>query len=237
MAFPRLSTCLPDDKRHNFYDGFHKALRLGHCRMLASLGSHDFSDMQRSRGLLAELRQFITLGRLHLAVEDSAIHAALEARRRGAGAAARQEHAGHNEALSELESLIRSVEVATTARRSIAGHALYRCYALFAAADMSQMNDEETKLLGLLHQLFSDEELTAMEARMLQDIPADALISFISLMMPAQSLAERVEFLKGLRHLLGKAEFANIVHKGVVPALDDVQARDTLAALGLPQAA
>ncbi len=37
VALSRLSTCLPHEERHNFYDSFHKALRLGHCRMLAAL--------------------------------------------------------------------------------------------------------------------------------------------------------------------------------------------------------
>ncbi len=236
LPYPRLSTCLPHEERHNFYDAFHKALRLGHCRMLSALGAEDFSDAARSRALMNELRRLIALNRLHLELEDMEVHAALEARRPGAGQAALQDDAGHVQALAELESLIRSVEVATQARRSIAAQALYRCYALFAAADMSHMNEEETKLLGLLHQLFSDAELQAIEERMLRAISLPDMIAFVGMMMPAQSLRQRVEALEKLRGVMSEADFREVV-KGVEDALDACQCRETLQAIGVLQAA
>lgn len=237
VPYPRLSTCLPHEERHNFYDAFHKALRLGHCRMLTALGAEDFSDAARNGALLSELRRLIVLNRLHLELEDREIHPALEARRPGAGQAAMHDAAGHAQALAELESLIRSVEVATQARRSIAGHALYRCYALFAAADMSHMNEEETKLLGLLHQLFSDAELQAIEGRMLRAIPLQDIISFVGMMMPAQCLRQRVAALEKLRSVVTAAEFRDLLKGGVKAALDECQCRETLQAIGALQAA
>lgn len=237
LPYPRLSTFLPVEGRHDFYNAFHKALRLGHCRLLAALGSHDFSDVARSRALMDELTGFIALNRLHLDLENSEIHTALEERKPGSGAAATDAHAGHGQALAELESLIRSVDVATKARRNIAGNALYRCYALFAAADMSHMNDEETKLLSFLHQQFSDAELEAIETRMLRAIPIDAMISYVALMMPAQSLQQRIEALAKFRALLSEAEFTDLVRSGVAAALDERQCRETLQAIGVPQAA
>lgn len=236
LPYPRLCTCLTHEERHNFYDALHKALRLGHCRMLAALGAEDFSDTARSRELLNQLRQLIALHRQHLQLEDREVHAALEARRPGAGQAAMQDDAGHAQALAELESLIRSVEVATQARRGIAGQALYRCYALFAAADMSHMNEEETRLLSLLHQLFSDAELIEMEARMLRAIPFAEMRSLVGLMMPALNLRQRIETLERLRSAVSDAEFREIV-KSLEEALDASQSLETLRALRELQAA
>ncbi len=82
----RIATNGPDETRYNFYHGIHKALRLGHCRMLAALGANDFTHEDKTKALLSELRGLMILAKSHLEGENREIHAALEQRAPGASA-------------------------------------------------------------------------------------------------------------------------------------------------------
>ena len=117
------------------------------CYPISAL--RDFSDDAGTRELMKRLESLIALSRAHLDAETREISTALDVRYPSPAPVRSDDTAGHRHALAELESLIRSVNVATPARRNIAGHALYRCFALFAAADIEHMNSEETEVLIL----------------------------------------------------------------------------------------
>lgn len=202
VSFPRFAACLPDPNRYNVFNNTHKALRLGHCRMLSELGSHDFSDEAQTRSLMKKLRDQISLCLSHLQVEVREIRAALAARGPAPTLKSTGEYAGREQALAELQSLIRAVEVATPARRHGVGQSLYQRYALFAAADMAQMHDEETELLSELQSAFSDDELTAIETRIRDTIPPPMMASQLELMMPALNHIERGLLLEKLQSAL-----------------------------------
>ncbi|WP_373503114.1 hypothetical protein [Aestuariivirga sp.] len=237
MSYPRLTKCLPNECRHNPYFHIHKALRLGHCRLLADLGAHDFSHDAGTRDLMKRLQSLIALSRAHLDAESREIGMGLDARRPSSAPVWNHDPAGHRHALAELESLVRSVNVATPARRNIAGHALYRCFALFAAADMEHMNSEETELLSTLHDLFTDEELSASEVRMLASLPVETLLDCMCLMMPALNHQERIVILSRLRSAMDGMVFDTLIETGVKPVLSPEESRAVLKGLGLLEAA
>lgn len=211
MSHPRLAGCLLDDSRHNFYHSMHKALRLGHCRMLAELGAHDYATASDTATLLQRLRALIELDRAHLDGENREIHPALETRQPGAATQAAEDHAHQEQAFAELESLIRAVDVAIASRRPLAGQALYHRYALFAAADMEHMYAEETEVLSALHAAFSDDELIAIEARMVGAIAPPEMAAYMSLMVPALNQGERAAFLTRMRNALPEMAFAGML--------------------------
>ncbi len=199
VSYPRLATCLPDPSRHDFFHNAHKALRLGHCRMLAELGSHDFGREDETRALIQKLRGLIDLCRMHLQGEAREIHTAIEARKPGASLHKAADQARWEQCFTELQSLIRAVEVATPSRRNIAGQSLYQHYALFAAADIAQMHEEETQLLSALHCSFSDTELIALEERICKATPESMMTSHLALMMPALNQPERTKLIEKLQ--------------------------------------
>ena len=229
MSHPRLAAFLIDASRHDLYHGIHKALRFGHCRMLAELGALDFTNAPVTQALLQKLRDLIGLCREHLDGENREVHKALEARKPGITAYVAQEHTSHVRALAELESLIRAIDVATPARRPLAGQALYQRYALFAAADMEHMYVEETEVLNALHAAFTDAELIAIEAHILPANAPEKLKACTALMMPALNHAERVEMLKKLKRDLPKTAFNRLLTGTVKPVL---AAADYAAAMG-----
>lgn len=212
-----------DESRHNFYHIIHKALRLGHCRMLAALGSHDYRDAARTAELMADLRGLILLGQGHLEGEDREIHAPLEQRKPGSSAHAADDHEDHAHSFAEIETLIRAVEAATDATREAAGHALYKRYALFAAHDFEHMNAEETELLATLHEAFTDEELHGMEGRIVAAIPPPKMASYLKLMIPAMNHRERVEFIGRMKAGMPEPVFAGILSGAIEPSLSEAE--------------
>ncbi len=213
------STRVIDEKRHNFYHIIHKALRLGHCRMLAALGSHDYRDAARTAELMAELRGLVALGKGHLEGEDREIHAPLEARRPGASAHAAEDHEDHAQSFEDLEALIRAVETATPAMRETAGRALYRRYAVFAAHDFDHMHAEETELLSELHGAFTDEELHGIEGRIVAAIPPAKMADYLKLMIPAINHSERVDFIGKLKTAMPEPVFNAVLTETIRPSL------------------
>jgi hypothetical protein len=237
MSQPRAAASLPNESRHNFYHAIHKGLRLGHCRMLAALGSHDFGNEPKTRALLEELRSLIGLGRSHLEGENREIHSALEARKPGASSHAADDHHHHELAFAELESLIRAVEAAAQGNRNRAGNALYKRYATFAAADMEHMHEEETELLSALQDAFNDDELQAIEGRIVSAIPPQKMMAYMRLMMPALNHPERVGMLSKLQSAMPPQVFDGLLAEGVKPSLERSDFEAAAKAIGFRLAA
>ena len=223
------SNHVPDETRYNIYHVIHKALRLGHCRMLSALGSHDFRDRAKTDQLMAELRKLVSLGRSHLEGENREIHAALEERAPGASSHAADDHEDHERSFEELEELIRAVERAGLCERELCGRRLYKRYAVFAAHDLEHMNVEETELLAALHEAFTDEEIQAIEGRIVASHPPQKMAAYMALMAPAMNHGERVEFLAKLQKVMPEPVFKGLLSESIRPAL---AANDYAAAIG-----
>ena len=210
MSHPRLASSLPEANRHNFYHVIHKAMRLGHCHILAALGAIDFSREAESRDLMRRLRELIGFGRVYLEAESRHIHQALERRKPGASIRAAAHHRCNRQSFAEIESLMRAVEVAIASRRPLAGEALYRRYALFAATDMEHMHEEETELLATLHANFTDDELIEIEDRIIGTIAHSQMTTYVALMASALNHAERARMLAKLKLAMPDMAFSEV---------------------------
>lgn len=211
---------MPDETRYNFYRNIHKALRLGHCRMLPALGALDYRDRARTEAVMGELRNLMAMGRGHLDGENREIHAALEERAPGASTHAADDHADHEASFAEIEDMIRAIEQAALAERELMGRRLYRRYAMFVAHDLEHMEIEETELLMALHEAFTDDELKAMEARIVSAVPPQKMAAVMMLMAPALSHGERVDLVGKLRQALPAPAFDGLLANAIKPALD-----------------
>lgn len=189
MPYPRLTKCMPDETRHNPFHVLDKALRYAHCRTLPELGALDFGD-ERALGRLLELVSQIELHRAVAEARQQALLAALDGRGQALLPALLDDHASHMTALAELQSLVRAVNVATPRRRGLAGRSIYRCYALYAAADMARMDEDETVLLMALHQELDDAALSAAEGACFAGLAPEHLEAVIRLCLPALSAGE-----------------------------------------------
>lgn len=205
-------------ERYDFYYAIHKALRLGHTRVLNTLAVTDFTDAAARADAIAELRGFLGLARGHLLHENSEIHAALEARRPGASGEAAEDHDAHERSFAELEVLIDALELGRLDRARL-GRQLYRRYALFLADDLAHMNEEEAELMPVLQSAFDDGELRAIEGRIVARIPLEEMARIMRLMLPAMNHPERVETLSGMRSVMPAMAFRQILEDAARPML------------------
>lgn len=214
------SNYVPDETRYNFYRNIHKALRLGHCRMLPALGALDYRDRARTEAVMADLRNLLALGRGHLEGENREIHSALEQRAPGASAHAADDHKDHERGFEEIEELIAMIEQATLPERELMGRRLYRRYAVFAAHDLEHMDIEETELLTALHEAFTDTELMEIEARIVAAVPPQKMAAVMMLMAPALNHGERVDLIAKLQKVMPEQDFNGLLRSAIKPALE-----------------
>lgn len=207
MSYPRLTKSMPDESRHNPFQLLHKALRFGHCRMLSELGAQDFGDDAGASRLLQRLVEQLGLYRAVAEARQGALRVTLSAHGMELGTATCQDHASHLIALAELESLVRAVHVAAPQRRRLAGRSIYRCFALYTAADMERMDEDETLLLIWLHQGFGDGDLRLIEGRSLGGLAPEHFRQLTGLLLPALCTAELETVLALLQRHLEPADF------------------------------
>lgn len=220
MLYPRLTKCMPDEERHSPFQILHKALRFGHCRMLSELGAWDFGDDATADRLLPQLVRQLDLYRAVANSTQAALLAELGQRGLAAPASSGEDHAGHLMALAELQSLVRAVAVAAPQRRRLAGRSIYRCFALYASADMERMDEEETLLLSSLHLDLDDDTLRAIEAGTLGELTTEHCQSFLQLLLTALAPAEFDAMICRLRRHMEPSRFAAAVEPSVEPLME-----------------
>lgn len=230
------TTDRPVPGRYNMYHAIHRGLRFGHATLLPRIGATDFADAAETRALADDLRGFLALARAHLDGEESVIHPEIEARDPGATRHAHEGHDDHERAFDELAGLIDTLLSAGPAARPALGDALYRRYARFAADDLHHMEGEETQLLGAMHRLFSDDELRAIEQRIVAGADPGKMAGFLRLIVPALNPAERVAMLQAMQAAMPPSAFAGVL-AAVLPALAAADAARLQSALARPAAA
>jgi iron-sulfur cluster repair protein YtfE (RIC family) len=205
--------------RHDVYGPIHKALRAAMGTLLAKLGATDFSIPAEMAEALAALRAQLAVGALHLHHEDLHIHAALEARSPGSSGRLEADHHHHEQAFAELEDLMKELEAAPVAKRPSLGRELYLRFSAFFAADMVHMMDEETVVMPLLHALFTDAELMAIEGAIVASIPPAEAMAIMSEMIPTMHRSERKQFLSFVRLGAPPEVFTGILQHAAKPNL------------------
>lgn len=206
-------------KRHDLYAPIHKGLRLALSDLLVRLGQADFTDPTATADLLGALRRQVALSEGHLHHEEACIHTALEARAPGSTLTLDADHDHHRRTFVSLESAMAAIEAEPAEDRAAPARALYLAFSQFVAADLAHMAEEELVVLPLLHRLFSDEELIAIEAAIVGAIPPEKTMAYLGLMVPAMNPAERAGFLAFVRAGAPAEAFDAMLDMAVRPSL------------------
>ena len=175
--------------RHDIYGRAHKALRAIMSETLVALGRANLAEDCEAREALARLEEMLAFCETHARLENEFIHRALEERRPDAACGLAREHAAQDAEIAQLREAARRLEPT-----------LHRQVALFVARNFLHMEDEETHGNALLHEAFSDEEISAIERRLVGSRPAAEAMASLRWMLPAMSHPERVALLQGMRH-------------------------------------
>ena len=155
----------------------------------------------------------------------------LEAAIPGSAGRTARDHDDHLRAFDRLESGVRAVERSTGERAAAAASRLYRDLALFAAENLVHMHGEEVDNNAVLWATLSDEEILAIERRLVASIAPESMGRILRWMAPAMTPAERGTFFANLRSKLPPGAFAAVM-SDVIGELDGEAKRKLLQALG-----
>lgn len=227
-------TVYVDERRYNLYATIHKGLRGAQSALLARLGALDAADDAEVAAIADDLARVVRLGRKHLAHENLHIHGVIEAHSAGATSRLADDHDHHERDFDVLEAMLAALRTAPAADRAPLARALYLRYSQFLAEDFEHMLEEETETLSLLHRLFSDEELQAIEMAIIGSVDPETMLDFLRIMIPAMNPAERIGMLGGMKAGMPQPVFAAVVDAAVKPVLTEAQFGAVASALGMP---
>jgi len=186
--------------RVDIYAGIHKAMRAMMMDTLHAVGRMDVHD---GAELHAACERVLELGDActgHLEHENGFIHPAMEARRPGSSRHVAGEHAEHLAAIAELRRAVSGLCAASRGpAREQAALALYRKLALFVAENFVHMHAEEIEHNQVLWACYGDDELQALEGRIVASLPPAENLMYLRWMVPAMAPAERAALLAGMQ--------------------------------------
>lgn len=230
MDFSKL---IPLAGRWDIYGPVHKGLRLAQSRMLARLGNADHADALATALLLADLRELLHLAASHVAHEEDHIHRALAEHAPDAVSRLAHDHDEHLVRFAELEKLVAAVEKADDRERAMRGRALYLAFCAYCAEDLEHMNAEESIAWPILCEIFTDEQLMAIEMGIIGSLTPETSMAFMRLMIPAMSPAERAGMLQGMRASAPAEAFEAVIEFAARPTLPADDFRRLAADIGL----
>ncbi|HEX4885906.1 MAG TPA: hemerythrin domain-containing protein [Casimicrobiaceae bacterium] len=218
-------------RRHDLYALIHKALRLAMAEAMTRVGRLDTDEDGDVRAAAVAVRELIELCRMHLEKEEQFVHPALEAAIPGSAGRTARDHDDHLRAFDRLEAGVRAIERSTGERAAQAAHRLYRDLALFTAENLVHMHGEEVDNNAILWATLSDDEIVAIERRLVASIAPEKMGTVLRWMAPAMTPSERATFFSTLRAKLPPPAFAAVM-SDVIALLDPAAKRKLLQALG-----
>lgn len=200
----------------DLYYAVHKGLRLANARMLIALGQSDPADDGEVEAVLGKLAHHLDTCLAHLKHENAKIHVLVDRRVPGGSDHADEDHEHHLASFIELRQLAAAVAAAPVERRAEALRRLYQRFALFVAEDFQHMHEEETRLMPLIAQHFSAEEIDGIEHSIVSSIAPEVMVPFLRFMLGAATRSERIATVTGMKaampaEVFGQM-FAAIVH-------------------------
>ena len=162
------------------------------------------------------------------------MHPSIEERAKGASLKLASEHVEHNEEMDELRALATQVESASDAARPAAVKKLYLAFSAFVAENLVHMGEEETDMqTRVLHAHFTDEEIMAMEGRILSGLPPELIMGFMNIMIPAMNRDERVGLLGMMKQRAPPEAFNAVLQVAARPNLSAADFQDLTQRLGV----
>lgn len=185
--------------RLDLYAPIHKALRALMFDTLTRLGHMDLADDADRTTALGQAELMLEQLESHLHHENDFVHAAIDARRPGAAQVTAEAHVEHVDEIAALRREIVALRAAPAAERGLLASRLYRHLALFIAENLEHMHYEETANNAMLWALYSDDELRAIEDRLVAHIDARILATALPWLAAAMTPSETLGLFAGMQ--------------------------------------
>jgi hypothetical protein len=213
--------------RYNIYAFIHKGLRAFMTHTLVRVGRLDALDAAEVAEAGDEVRALLEMCASHLKHENEVIHVAMDSRRPGAASRIEDEHVQHLDAIAGLRAMLDRVS-----GDPACAQALYHALVAFVAHNFEHMEQEETVHNAVLWATHSDDELRALEHRIVSTLGPREKEFSLRWMLPHMTPSERTAMLGGMRQGMPVAAFAAVVAQ-IRPLLGGRDWRKLSVALGL----
>lgn len=185
--------------RYDIYQIIHKGLRAFLAQTLVDTGRTDWADAERRQAQLAQLRALLDLCEHHVENEDHHLHPAMEAVRPGSSGQTAGDHLDHGHHIEALRSRLRQIEGAVNGERERLGEQLYRELAVFVAENFEHMEVEERHNNAVLWAGYRDDQIIAIEQRLIASLPPPVLDQCLHWMLPYATPGQRLGLLTAIR--------------------------------------
>ncbi|MCI4350359.1 MAG: hemerythrin domain-containing protein [Thermoplasmata archaeon] len=194
----------------DLFTPIHKALR----SMIYSLGgrlqSVDFADAAASTKVLEDLKHEFTnavssgcvlcLLHHHASGEEDHVFPAVKGVNEGMVRELLDEHHAITRRLVEITKMADELAgVRSAPQRVDAGIRLNQVTNEFFAYYLTHMNKEEVTIVPFMKEHFTDDQMRAMRAAVMQSMPKEQFTAYLRWMLPSLSLSELVGMLGGLK--------------------------------------
>lgn len=150
--------------RFNPFHQVHQALRALLYHVSLSVQHTDFANQAQSEKTLSLVEQMVLFFDGHAHTEDSLVFPMIAAISPGVVEDFEAQHEKDHALGEALSAAVKDCRSATgLVARHRAGRELQRTLTEFCAFNLSHMNQEETRVLSILHENFSDDDLYAKE--------------------------------------------------------------------------
>lgn len=198
--------------RFDLYAVIHKGLRAFMSQTLTRVGRADWDEQDDRDAVLGQVRDLLNACAAHLEHEDDFIHPAMEARRPGSTTQTSSDHRGHERHIEEIGRLAQRVRQCDDGARQTAGDALYRAMAQFVAENFEHMEVEERYNNAVLWGAYTDEELLAIEQRLVAAVKPQTMQLLLPWMLPYASPGQRLAMLGGMQQGMPSEAFGGVLH-------------------------
>ena len=194
------------------YRLIHKAVRAEMAGTLLAAGRTDPHDEAALQALQAQVDDLLRLVDKHLQTENAFMHPALRERLPRVAQEFDDEHAAQRDAAQLVRGALDALRAAGPG--DAAQPALYRLYlelSTWVAHHFEHMADEETSLTLAFWDRFGDDELHAIEQRIVASFPPQDLQAMIGLILRSLNHAERVGWLRPMSEAMPRDAFGAVL--------------------------
>lgn len=197
-------------KRADLFTPIHKGLRAMIYSLSGRLQANDFANLETTKVLTTDLEHDFAAARSagcilcifsqHATDEDHSIFNHTEKVAQTLTASLMAEH--HELTRRELElaqSAHQILAMGSSDDRAVAGVRLNAAANELFASYLVHMNREETELVPLMQQHFTDSEMIAMRGQIIGGMPPERIMSILSYMLPSLNVDELSEFVGSVR--------------------------------------
>lgn len=185
--------------RPNPYVPIHKALRALMSATVEQVGRADPTEGSEVTTALDAVDTLLEVLDGHAEREARFIHAALRERRPAAVPAFDADHASQAHAHAALRRDVQALRSAGTAALPQGLHGLYLALSALVGHHWQHMQEEETTMIAAVWAAFNDDEIQALEDRIVASVPPQEMAALLGWMLQALHAGERLALLSAMQ--------------------------------------